>query len=307
VVGYYALGNEEPLDRLMRWAARGPYPECPDEVLRLAGTVLAWTLTSPNRFMRDYTPKAMRQLLASRPEVLGQLIAQFAEVDDMYVIERPAVIAHGSLLTDRDRDPDRPLRLARQIRARLLRDQIIPNVVVRDAVRGCFEWALRRGLIEQSEYHGVPLPYGSRPPDKPRTKKRLERPMTGTSATATATTSRRHMDACFFSLFDLGDFGRYLVEANLSRFTRRPLNKPIPKPRKRKLSPAQLAAFVGSLPDEQTNVPDIETLVRGLSDNQLRELLEIINPPAPRPLTSRYSPELGNAGSLSEYLAGMDA
>jgi hypothetical protein len=68
--------------------------------------LIAWTFTSPNRFMRDYATKALRQLLETRPAVLEQLVRQFAECDDMYVIERLAIVAHGSLLTAGDQNPD---------------------------------------------------------------------------------------------------------------------------------------------------------------------------------------------------------
>jgi hypothetical protein len=195
---YYALGDEGPLDRLIRWAARGPYRDCPDDVLRLAATILAWTLTSPNRYLRDYVTKALRQMLASRPDVLRGIVSRFADVDDVYVTERLAIIAHATLLTDGTTDPDRALELARELRDSLLVDETVPNVLLRDAVRGSFEWALHSGLIEQPEYDALLPPYSAAPPAKPRTKKQLEsRRRTGgcssrysTSGTSDATSNR---------------------------------------------------------------------------------------------------------------------
>lgn len=46
---YFAFDSGGSLDRLIRWAARGPYPGCPDDVVEAAATPIAWTFTSPNR------------------------------------------------------------------------------------------------------------------------------------------------------------------------------------------------------------------------------------------------------------------
>jgi len=302
---YYAFGNEGPLDRLIRRAARGPYSESPDDVLRLAGTLIAWTFTSPNRFMRDYATKALRQLLETRPAVLEQLVRQFAECDDMYVIERLAIVAHGSLLTAGDQNPDGALTLARAVRDCFLKEERAPNFLVRDAVRGSFEWALRRGLIERSEYNDVCPPYGSSPPDKPRTKKQLERAYDRHKRDRKGNYIPSPYGRLFISLFDLGDFGRYVVESKLSRFTDLRLSQPIPQPRKPKPCQAKWEEFIRSLPQALQSAPDIETLIAGLSHAQLREMRAIIDPPAPAPLsrTRRYPAELGRCWIFERVLS----
>ena len=302
---YYAFGNEGPLDRLIRWAARGPYPECPDEVLRLAGTLIAWTFTSPNRFLRDYSTKAMRQLLASRPDVLERLVTRFASVDDPYVTERLAVVVHGSLLTDGDSDPDRALRLARHLRDSLLTEEAVPNVLTRDAVRGSFEWAFRKGLIERPEYEGVLPPYGSATPDKPRTKKQLERAYDRDKRDREGNYIGSPYGRLFFSLFDLGDFGRYVAASKLSRFTTLPISKPVPKPRKPEPSQAKWTEFLGALTEEQRNATDVEALAKSLSDDELHRMIAIIDPPKPAPATrtSRYPAELGQSWIFERVLS----
>ena len=302
---YYAFGDEGPLDRLIRWAARGPYSGSPDEVLRLAGTVIAWTFTSPNRFMRDYATKALRQLLDTRCAVLTELLRQFATCDDIYVIERLAVVAHGSLLTAGDQDPDGALTLGRATRDYFLHQETTPNVLVRDAVRGCFEWAMRRGLIEQSEYDEVSPPYGSAPPEKPRTKKQLERAYDRNKRDRKGNYIPSPYGRLFFSLFDMGDFARYEVESTLNHFTDLPLSKPIPKPRQRKPSQAKLEAFIASLLPAVQAAPDVETLVAGLTQAQRREMLAIIDPPTTTPLsrTRRYPAGLGQRWIFERVLS----
>jgi hypothetical protein len=44
--------------RLARWAADGPYPSYDPVVIELACIPLCWLLSSPNRYMRDWTTKA---------------------------------------------------------------------------------------------------------------------------------------------------------------------------------------------------------------------------------------------------------
>lgn len=294
---YFAFGDEGPLDRLIRWASRGPYPECPDDVLLLAGTMLTWMLASPNRRMRDYTTKSLRRLLAPRLSVLDGLAEKFADVDDPYITERLAVISHGCLLTAGRSDPAAAVGLARRIRDSWLRHETSPNLLTRDAIRGCFEWALRAGLIEQAEYDDVLPPYGAAPPDKPRTKKQLEKAYERRSRKGDYLPTP--YSRFFFSLFDHGDFGRYVVESHVDRFTKFPLAKPVPKARRsRPLKPdqAKLEAFFASLSAEQQGQSDIEALATGLNDEQLLELLSILNPPMPsrqsERLNAKYPAEL---------------
>jgi hypothetical protein len=283
---FHLFGDEGALDRLIRWASRGPYPDCPDEVLRLAGALLAWTLSSPNRFMRDYATKALRQLLATRLPVLSELIAAFAGVNDPYVSERLAVTAHGCLLTAGAEDPDGALRLARTLRDELLAQEEIPNVLTRDAVRGSFEWLLRAGLIEVAEYGAVMPPYGSAPPGKPRTKLQLERAYERRRKDRKGDYVPSPYGSLFVSLFGLGDFGRYVVESELHHFSNVPLHKPYPKPPK--------ARPAGPLTSAQQ--AEAHALLERLNAEQLDQLLTQLETPrrAHRPRELRYPGDLAH-------------
>ena len=86
------------LDRLIRWAARGPYPDCSNEVVALASVPIVWAFTSPNRRLRDYATKALSRLFSGHLSVLPSIIRRFDGVDDPYVIERLAVVSHGAVL-----------------------------------------------------------------------------------------------------------------------------------------------------------------------------------------------------------------
>ena len=171
---YFAFNNGGSLDRLIRWAARGPYPEYQDEVIELAAVPLIWTFTSPNRIMRDYVTKALSSLLSERLSVIPSLIVRFERCDDPYVIERLAVVAHGAVLCGGSANPKSAVTIAEELKKTAIDDAQIPNIITRDAVRGVFEWCMQQGLIDEVQYTSVQPPYGSARPKKPKSEKELE-------------------------------------------------------------------------------------------------------------------------------------
>ncbi len=211
---YHVLHDGSPLGPLLRWAAGRRNGESPNEVVELTSIALIWTFTSPNRHLRDYATKAVTQLLSQNLQVLVSVILKFRGVDDPYVIERLAVVAHGAVLCGRDDRPDILLDVASAIKDVALDSLQIPNLLTRDAVRGVHEQCLRRRAINRRTYEDVLPPYQSSPPGTPRRESDLRRLY-----------DRRCGDAgigdyysLFGSLFDLGDFGRYIVARKLNYF-----------------------------------------------------------------------------------------
>ena len=219
---YFAFDNGGALDRLIRWAARGPYPDCTDEVVELAAVPLVWTFTSPNRGMRDYATKALSQLLAGNLSVLPSLIQRFDGVNDPYVVERLAVVSHGAVICGGSAAPELALAAAQELRRVALAEVQVPNIITRDAVRGMYEWCARHDLIDNHTHAEMLPPYGSTPPEKTRTKKQLE---------SEYDREKHHgedikwpYEGLFGSIFSLGDFGRYVIESELRHFSRYPLS-----------------------------------------------------------------------------------
>jgi hypothetical protein len=150
IPSYFMLDERGPLDRLIRWAARAPVTTPPPEVVWLTAITLTWTLTSPNRRLRDYTTKTLVTLLRGRLELAAQLLDAFRSVADPYIIERLAVITHAVLLTTDNGDAALAAALARKLRDIAL--QHTPNIVTRDAVRGTFEYSSRVEHVTAEEY-----------------------------------------------------------------------------------------------------------------------------------------------------------
>ena len=224
---YFAFDSGGPLDRLIRWAARGPYPGCPDEVVAAAAVPIVWTFTSPNRWMRDYATKALTQLLSGSLPVLPALIREFDGVDDPYVIERLAVVSLGAVLCGGRNAPEAAIAAARELKRVALAEEQSPNIITRDAVRGVYEWCSRQGLLGDHEYAEVLPPYRAAPPGRPRTQEQME-------STYRREEHRRAQigwpyASVFRSIFELGDFGHYVIESKVSDFSQHPLSSTRPQ------------------------------------------------------------------------------
>ena len=217
---YFAFHSGGPLDRIIRWAARGPYPDCPEQVVEAAAVPIVWTFTSPNRRMRDYATKALAQLLSGSLAALPPLIRRFDGVDDPYVIERLAVVSHGAVLLGGRKAESAAVAAARDLKHVAFGATQIPNIITWDAVRGVHEWCFRHGLIDNREYEKTLPPYGADPPGKPRTEKQLDRAY-GSRQYRRANVRSPYADV-FMSIFMMGDFGRYVIETKLRDFSDRP-------------------------------------------------------------------------------------
>lgn len=288
---YGWMDRRGSLDRIIRWAAAGPYPDYPDEVIELASIPLIWTLGSPNRATRDYTTKALCRLLASRLSVVERLVARFRGVDDPYVLQRLAVVAHGAVLVGGAADGDVAVRVARLLVEIVHDSATAPDILTRDAARGAMEWCLRAALIDLAEYRRTKPPHASDPPERPRTLKQLEKVY-----------DRYRNDSndpgyggLFSSIFAYGDFGRYVIESKIRHFTRCPLDRPLPakrKPRQPKPDLALLAELEQTLSAEQrvaAGDQDSKALIESLSDEENQWLPAALRPPTP-PTPSRTYP-----------------
>lgn len=223
---YNTLDDGGPLGRLIRWASRSRRPDCPREVVELAATTLAWTFASPNRKLRDQATKALTQLLSDHLSVLPTLIWRFVGVNDPYVIERLAVACHGAVLCGGTSDPQTVAAAAEELKQVVFADDQPPNFISRDAVRGVYEWCFHNGWVDEQTYTKIGPPYSSAPPEEPPTEEDLRRDY-----------DIRNQDAkpvswpygqLMGSVFEMGDFGRYIIQSAMHHFTPNPLDKALP-------------------------------------------------------------------------------
>lgn len=172
---YYAFGSNHPLDRLIRWATRGPYPDYPDAVTELAAIPLAWLLASPNRVARDHATRGLTQLLHPRLDLIERLVARFHEIDDPYITQRIATVAHGAVLRLQPTDRGAVRSLLRRLVEDLIEDRsAVPNILTRDAVSGIADYGAKRLRMRGALIERARPPYGASPPKRPRSEAALE-------------------------------------------------------------------------------------------------------------------------------------
>jgi hypothetical protein len=100
--------DADPVARTIDWVW-SPTTRTGDDVAELAATLLAWLFAIPNRRVRDTATKALIRLLDDRTRLAANLVLCFADVDDLYVIERVVAVACGHALRrrhDRTADPN---------------------------------------------------------------------------------------------------------------------------------------------------------------------------------------------------------
>ena len=253
---YHAFGQPaRSLDRLVRWAARGPYPAYPDEVVELACVPLAWLLTSPNRLARDYAIKALASVLIGRTVCATRIVERFARVDDPYVIQGIAAAVLGSIT----RGPEVPSPgVAEQIMDTLLscfveRDGSVPDILTRDYIGSLACWLRRRGAIRPRTLRRASPPYDSRPPKTARTKAHLEKtyPRSDDRAEGYGT-------ILYSALSSHSDWAHYVVSGRVDNFLPVRLGEPLPEPEEPKVevrvSKPHWKRFVESLRPEQLDL-----------------------------------------------------
>ncbi|MBJ7520174.1 MAG: hypothetical protein JHC84_10800 [Solirubrobacteraceae bacterium] len=213
---YWAYGEApHPLDRLIRWAERGPYPEHDPTILELAAIVITWALASPNRFGRDAATKALATLLVGNVAVAQRVVERFTAVDDPYVSERLAAAAYGAIL--RDAHVPELVAVVELLRALVeMLNESRPNILLRDHVAGVARYV--RDRVNGSEADELVAralpPYGAAPPTALRTIAALEE-----AYPSRLSDDRIGYGSIQHSLFtDFGDFHKYVMRGRVRHF-----------------------------------------------------------------------------------------
>ena len=142
---HHAWGAHGAVDRLVDWTSSLDVNEMiDDEPIDLCAITLTWMLTTSNRFLRDRTTKALVNLLTGRLEAAVRLVEKFADVDDLYVLERVYAVAYGVAM--RSHCPVAVGTLAMCIYSHVFATgSATPHILLRDYARGVVERALYLG------------------------------------------------------------------------------------------------------------------------------------------------------------------
>ncbi len=166
---HHLWGSHEhrAIKRLVDWASSLALG-CPleDELVDLCSTTLAWIFSSSNRFLRDNATKALVCLLTNRLPSAVRLVKRFANVDDLYVLERVYAAAYGAAM--RCNDPAMVSSLASCVYCQIFASgSPPPHILLRDYARGVIERALYLGAKMDLTPELIRPPYKSTWPKIP--------------------------------------------------------------------------------------------------------------------------------------------
>lgn len=224
-------GEHGAVDRLVDWAwTAEDKSHINDEAVRLCAIALAWFLTTSNRFLRDRATKALVALLTSRIHILRQVILEFLDVDDWYVLERLYAVAYGCAM--RSTDDTAIAQLAYSVYSWVFENnKPIPHILLRDYARGVVEMALSHNISLQIDVARIRPPYKSTwfsniPSDdelKIYTAQAEEVLKEHKDGDSPFLHQSRSVFSIQYSLFDrggfAGDFARYVIGTNSASFS----------------------------------------------------------------------------------------
>jgi len=220
---YGEYSGYNSVKRLIDWAwSEYPKEEVSNESARLAAVMLAWFLTSSNRYLRDATTKALICLLQDRIAVLVKVLQQFEGVNDPYVYERLFAVAYGCALRTQDQQSLVPL--SNYIYKTIFDvENVYPHVLLRDYARGVIEYTIHLDLKPVIEVERIRPPYKSKFPNELPTIEDIDvkykpkgedghhgRKKWGATAILSSMTTEYGRGTARY-----GDFGRYTFESAL--------------------------------------------------------------------------------------------
>lgn len=206
-----------PLVRLTDWSLNSGVGQASDATLGLALVTLAWSCASTSARIRDTASKAVLSILATRPALAAPLFERFTGCDDPYVVERLYAALYGAAL--RTVDPATLGKFASVAWSNCFEGDAPVHLLARDYARGTIELAASAGSCDPSvDLVRCRPPYGSTTPSFSVTKARVD-------ARGERVGAHSILSSCYGGL---ADFGRYVLEGRVRRFSEARLSGPRP-------------------------------------------------------------------------------
>ena len=207
---HYHYGKHSAVDRLVEWAwLGGDKTHINDESIRLCAIALTWFLTTSNRFLRDRATKALVSILTPRIHLLNQLILQFRDVNDLYILERLFAVAYGCAM--RSTNDIEISKLAQNVYHLIFENgEPIPHILLRDYARGVIEVALSRKINLNIDIEKIKPPHKSDGLIDILSVEDLGQDLTNSN--------NRVLGELKDSIMGFGDFARYIIGTNSNSF-----------------------------------------------------------------------------------------
>lgn len=250
---HYQYGLRGAVDRLVEWGwSSQDKTHLDDESIRLCSVALAWFLTTPNRFLRDKSTKALVSILTGRPHIVQKILDQFRDVNDPYVVERLYAVAYGVALRSRKNKNGLKL-LATWIYRNIFQDEKTPtNILLRDYARGVIHVALDEDIKFKLSRKKITPPFKSKWSGKIPSAKTLKKKYYPEDFFKDKTQERGFLNIWSSVMYDfgsLGDFGNYVLNTNVNHWSGRKLEgtdinrKKLLEKFKKGLTPSQRRLF----------------------------------------------------------------
>jgi hypothetical protein len=250
---HYQYGARGSVDRLVEWGwSSQDKTHLDDESIRLCSVALAWFLTTPNRYLRDKSTKALVSILTGRPQVAQKILEQFRDVNDPYVAERLYAVAYGVALRSRTNKNGLKL-LATWIYRNIFQDEKVPaHILLRDYACGVIHVALDEGIKLNLNRKKIAPPFKSKWSRKIPSAKTLKKKYYPEDFFKDKTQDRGFLNIWSSVMHDfgtLGDFGNYVLNTNVHHWSGRRLKgqdvnrKKLLEKFKKKLPPKQRKLF----------------------------------------------------------------
>jgi hypothetical protein len=245
---FYDYGSKHAVDRLLDWAwdynTKGNTTRIADEPIHLCAIALTWFLTTSNRFLRDRATKALVSMLTHKLHVVEVLLDDFKNAYDPYISERLYAVAYGCAMRSLNQEAIQSLG-HKVYNLVFSKGMPPPHILLRDYARGTVELALTKGLSADAlDLRKIRPPYGSIWDESEiPTAEGLE-PYSGWPEGLKDQEYALH--EIYHSLFEFGDFARYVVEPNVSKWSSQRLGQPH-RPSRKQL----YQQFVASLTSSQ--------------------------------------------------------
>ncbi|SFO03603.1 hypothetical protein SAMN04487831_106127 [Pseudobutyrivibrio sp. UC1225] len=205
------ISENNKLGQLVLMYNRGEALALDDErQLKLLLLLFGWILTSSNRRLRDYTSKALVEILKDNFSLCQWILMKFESVDDPYVISRLYGIVYGVCYKATDREGYK--ELAEYIYETIFNcEMVYPDILLRDYARQIIELFLEenKDYIGRIDCRKIRPPYNSMPIQQ------IDWIRKDSEGKCIA---RLYHSMCFDGMGFYGDFGRYVYQRAIHRF-----------------------------------------------------------------------------------------
>ena len=144
------LDEESELHQVVVWACDAQLQGAQAAIALPIAQLLAWCCASSQNALRENATKGMTRLMAACPEVLEEMLADFLDIDDPYVLEAVLIAIWGVMLSSAETVHKEAV--AKQIQTRLFRDSMAGrcHITIRYYARKIIETAVEQGHLPPS-------------------------------------------------------------------------------------------------------------------------------------------------------------